>query len=155
MVAVAHWLLKSEPETFGIEHLKAKVSEPWDGVRNYMARNNLMAMKLGEEGFFYHSSCEVPGVVGVLRVVREAYPDPSQFNPESKYFDPKATEEKPRWFCPDVAYVETFPRVVTLKEIKATPGLQDMSIASASWSRLSVSPVSDKEWDIICELARA
>jgi predicted RNA-binding protein with PUA-like domain len=150
---MAHWLLKSEPETFGIEHLKAKTSEPWDGVRNYTARNNLMAMKVGEEGFFYHSSCDVPGVVGVLRIVREAYPDPSQFDPNSKYFDAKATEAKPRWFCPDVAYVKTFARVVSLREIKQTPGLQDMVVASATWSRLSVSPVTDKEWDIMCELA--
>ncbi len=150
---MARWLLKSEPETFGIEHLKAKVSEPWDGVRNYTARNNLMAMKLGEEGFFYHSSCEVPGVVGVLRVAREAFPDPTQFDPNSKYFDAKATPETPRWFCPEVEYVKTFPRVVTLREIKQTPGLQDMAIATKSWSRLSVSSVSDKEWEIITELA--
>jgi len=150
---MAHWLLKSEPETFGIHHLQAMPHEHWDGVRNYTARNNLMAMKFGEECFFYHSSCEIPGVVGVMRIVREAYPDPTQFDPASKYFDPKATDEKPRWFCPDVEYVRTFPRTVSLREIKATPGLQDMSVAQASWSRLSVSPVSDKEWDIICELA--
>jgi predicted RNA-binding protein with PUA-like domain len=150
---MAHWLLKSEPSTFGIDHLKAKGVEHWDGVRNYTARNNLQAMKLGEEAFFYHSSCEVPGVVGIMRVVREAYPDFTQFDPESKYFDPKATPEKPRWFMPDLEYVKTFPRVVSLREIKQTPGLQDMWIARASWSRLSVSPVSDKEWEIICDLA--
>jgi len=148
---MAHWLLKSEPETFGIEHLKAKGVEHWDGVRNYSARNNLMAMKLGEEGFFYHSSCEVPGVVGVLRIVREFYPDFTQFDPTSKYFDPKASEAKPRWFMPDVEYVKTFPRIVSLREIKQTPGLQEMQLVT--WSRLSVVGVSDKEWNIITELA--
>jgi predicted RNA-binding protein with PUA-like domain len=149
---MAFWLVKSEPESFGIDDLARMTVEHWDGVRNYSARNNLMAMKLGEQAFFYHSSCEVPGVAGICEVAREAYPDHTQFDPESKYFDPKATEEKPRWFMPDMKFVRKFDHVVPLSEIRNTPGLQDMEMFR--YNRLSVSRVSDKEWDIIMDLAR-
>lgn len=150
---MARWLLKSEPESFSIDDLERKGVEHWDGVRNYGARNNLMAMKLGDLGFFYHSSCEVPGVAGVCKVVREAYPDHTQFDPESKYFDPKATPDKPRWFMPDVRFVRKLDRVVPLREIRRTPGLEDMQLVR--WGRLSVSGVSDGEWAIICDLGGA
>lgn len=149
---MAYWLLKSEPDAFSIDDLKAKGVEHWDGVRNYGARNNLMAMKLGDRGFFYHSSCEVPGVVGVVEVAKEHYPDHTQFDPDSKYYDPKATEDKPRWFMPDVKFVEKFDRVVSLREIKSTPGLEEMQLVK--WSRLSVTGVSEAEWEIICGLAK-
>jgi len=148
---MAYWLLKSEPETFGIDHLRAKGVEHWDGVRNYAARNNLMAMKVGDLGFFYHSSCDVPGVVGVCEVVREHYPDFTQFDPSSKYFDAKATPEKPRWFMPDVRYVSTFDEVVPLAVIRQTPGLQQMQMIV--FNRLSVSAVTEDEWRIICGMA--
>ena len=148
---MAHWLLKSEPETFGIDHLQAKGVEHWDGVRNYGARNNLMAMKLGDLGFFYHSSCEVPGVAGICEVVREHYPDFTQFDPGSKYFDAKASPSKPRWFMPDVSFVSKFDSVVPLAEIRQTPGLGEMEMIR--FNRLSVSGVSEAEWQIICAMA--
>src|SRR5439155_12900525 len=103
-----HWLVKSEPESFSIDDLRAKDVEHWDGVRNYAARNNLMAMKLGEQAFFYHSSCDPPGIAGICEVVREAYPDFTQFDPESKYFDPRVKEDNPRWFMPDMKFVKKF-----------------------------------------------
>ena len=146
-----YWLMKSEPDTFGIDHLREKRIEPWDGVRNYAARNNLMAMKLGDLGFFSHSSCEVPGIAGILEVVREHYPDHTQFDPSSKYFDAKATPERPRWFMPDVGFVMKFDEVVPLTRIRATPGLERMQMFV--YNRLSVSAVTDEEWAAICEMA--
>jgi predicted RNA-binding protein with PUA-like domain len=148
---MGYWLVKSEPETFGIEHLREKDVEHWDGVRNYAARNNLMAMKVGDLALFHHSSADPPGIAGMCEVVREAYPDHTQFDPESKYFDPKATPDNPRWFMPDVKFVKKFDRFVPLAEIRAMPGLQDMEMFR--YNRLSVSRVSEKEWDIILELA--
>ena len=145
------WLVKSEPESFSIDHLAEKDSEHWDGVRNYGARNNLMAMKLGDLAFFYHSSCDPPGVAGICEVVREAYPDDSQFDPQSKYFDPKASPDKPRWFMPDMKFVRKFERYVPLGEIRETPGLQDMEMFR--FNRLSVSGVTEEEWAIIRRLA--
>src|SRR5512135_2913880 len=107
---MAHWLLKTEPTTFSIDHLAEKKVEHWDGVRNFQARNNLRAMKVGEHAFFYHSSTGEPGIAGICEVVREAYPDGSQFDPNSKYFDPKSSPEKPRWWMPDVGFVRKFER---------------------------------------------
>lgn len=150
---MAHWLLKSEPTTFGIDHLEQKKVEHWDGVRNYTARNNLRAMKVGEQCFFYHSNADPTGVAGICEVVREAYPDHTQFDPSSKYFDPKATPEKPRWFMPDVGFVRKFPRIVTLAELREVPGLENMVLVNRS--RLSVQPVTDEEWEIICSLAES
>ena len=146
-----YWLLKSEPSTFSIDDLEAKGVEHWDGVRNYMARNNLMAMKVGELAFFHHSSADPPGIAGICEVVREAYPDFTAFDPGSKYFDPKSSPDKPRWFMPDVRFVRKFPRFVPLAEIRETPGLSDMMLVK--FGRLSVQPVSEKEWEIICDLA--
>lgn len=148
---MAHWLLKSEPESFSIDDLRAKKVEHWDGVRNYVARNNLRAMDLGDLAFFYHSNADPPGVAGVCKVVKTAYPDHTQFDPNSKYFDPKATPDKPRWFMPDVRFVKKFPRLVPLAEIRATPGLQEMALVRAA--RLSVQPVTETEWEIITALA--
>ncbi len=148
---MAYWLLKTEPESFSIDALHQKGIEHWDGVRNYGARNNLMAMEVGDLGFFYHSSCDVPGVAGICVIVREAYPDHFQFDPQSKYFDPKATPDKPRWFMPDVQFVKKFERFVPLAQIRQTPGLQEMQLVT--FGRLSVTGVTEKEWEIICDLA--
>lgn len=148
---MAYWLLKSEPSTFSIDHLKAKKVEHWDGVRNFQARNNLMAMKVGEQAFFYHSNADPIGIAGICKVAKLAYPDHSQFDPTSPYFDPKATPDKPRWFMPDVRYVRTFRRFVTLAELREVPGLEDMALLRAS--RLSVQPVTDEQWAIVCALA--
>jgi len=149
---VAHWLLKTEPEAFSIDDLERLGTAPWDGVRNYMARNNLQAMRLGDRAFFYHSSTEPRGVVGVCEVVREAYPDHTAFDPESKYFDRRSKPEAPTWFMPDVRFVERFPRMVTLAEIRATRGLEDMALVQRG-QRLSVQPVRDAEWEIVTALA--
>jgi predicted RNA-binding protein with PUA-like domain len=148
---MSYWLVKSEPGTFSIDDLERKGVEHWDGVRSYMARNNLMAMKLGDLALFHHSSADPPGVAGICEVVREAYPDHTQFDPESKYFDPKATPDNPRWFMPDVRFVRKFPRYVPIKEIRETPGLQDMALVQRGM-RLSVQPVTEKEWQIVCDL---
>ena len=148
---MAYWLVKTEPSSFSIDDLERMGVEHWDGVRAYPARNNLMAMRVGEQAFFYHSSAEPPGVVGVCEVVREAYPDFTQFDPESKYFDAKATPANPRWFMPDVKFVRKFPRKVPLSEIRQTPGLADMDLVR--WGRLSVQRVTEKEWEIVCDLA--
>lgn len=149
---MANWLMKSEPETFGIKHLEAKRREHWDGVRNYQARNNMMAMKAGDRVLFYHSVTEPIGVAGLARVAREAYPDHTALDPSSKYFDPKASAEKPIWFMVDVEHVETFPRIVPLAQMRATPGLESMAILQKG-SRLSVTPVRDEEFAIVCDLA--
>lgn len=148
---MAFWLLKSEPSSYSIDDLEREGTASWDGVRNYAARNNLMAMKVRDLGFFYHSAADAPGVAGICEVVREAYPDHTQFDPSSKYFDPKATPEKPRWFMPDVRFVRKFERLVPLREIRQTPGLQDMELVR--FGRLSVQSVSEKEWEIVLDLA--
>ena len=148
---MAQWLLKTEPSTFSIDDLEKKSVEHWDGVRNFQARNNLRAMRLGEEAFFYHSSTEEKGIAGLCNVVREAYPDDSQFDPNSKYFDPRSTPEEPRWWMPDVGFVRKFPRVITLSELRTVPGLEQMVLLNRS--RLSVQPVAEEEWQIILQLA--
>ena len=146
----AYWLLKSEPESYSIDDLQREGVASWDGVRNYAARNHLMSMKLGDLGFFYHSSADPPGVVGICEVVREAYPDHTQFDPESKYFDAKASPDRPRWFMPDVRFVGKFERLVPLSEIRRTPGLEDMQLVR--FGRLSVQSVTEQEWEIVCDL---
>ena len=151
---MAFWLLKTEPEAFSIGDLERMGVSPWDGVRNYQARNNLRAMKVGERALFYHSSTDPTGVVGICEVVREAYPDHVAWDPASKYYDPRSTPERPLWFMPDVAFVERFPRIVTLAELRRTPGLEAMTLLQRG-SRLSVQPVSEEEWRIVTELARA
>ncbi len=148
---MAYWLVKSEPESFSIDHLREKNVEHWDGVRNFQARNNLKAMQLGERAFFYHSSCSPPGIAGMCEVAREAYPDESQFDPDSKYYDETSSREKPKLWNPDMRFVEKFPRFIPLEELRATAGLEDMVLLRRS--RLSVQPVSDDEWKIIVAIA--
>ncbi len=150
---MARWLLKTEPEAFSIDDLERLGVAPWDGVRSYFARNNLRAMQVGEQAFFYHSSIQPPGVVGICEVVREAYPDHTAWDPDSRYFDPRSSPEDPQWLMPDVRFVERFPRMVTLPELRATPGLEAMVLLHRGM-RLSVQPVRDDEWEIIVALAR-
>lgn len=148
---MAFWLFKSEPDVFGIAHLKASPNQttPWDGVRNYQARNLMRdEMRLGDLGFFYHSNCKVPGVVGVMEVVAEAHPDPTQFDPQNKYFDAKARVDAPRWFCVDLKFVEEFDAVIPLEAMKANPALADMALVRKG-NRLSVMPVTKAEWEAI------
>jgi predicted RNA-binding protein with PUA-like domain len=145
---MAYWLMKSEPDVFSIEDLKArpKSTEHWDGVRNYQARNMMRdQMETGDKMFFYHSSCPQPGIVGIAEVVREAYSDDSAQNPESRYYDPKASPEDPRWVMVDVKFVRKLTRLITLSEIKSEPALQKMALVKKG-SRLSIMAVSKEEW---------
>jgi predicted RNA-binding protein with PUA-like domain len=149
---ISHWLMKSEPDTFSIDDLKARGSEPWDGVRNYQARNFMRdGMRVGDGVFFYHSNCAEPGIVGLAKVASEAYPDPSQFDPKSDYFDPGASRENPRWMLVDVAFVRKLKRTITLKELQALPSLAEMALVRKG-NRLSVMPVTAAEWKIILGL---
>jgi predicted RNA-binding protein with PUA-like domain len=146
--------MKSEPETFGIQDLfnKPDQTEHWDGVRNYQARNMMRdSMKIGDQVFFYHSNCEVPGIVGIMKVVREGYPDFSAFDPNDKHFDPKSNPDHPRWIMVDVKYVRTLSRIITLKELKLKPELADLALVR-NGNRLSIMPVTKKQWDFILSL---
>jgi predicted RNA-binding protein with PUA-like domain len=145
------WLMKTEPDSFGIADLARVTIEPWTGVRNYMARNIMRQMAVGDGVLFYHSSCEPPGVAGLARVVETGIVDETQFDPRSKYFDERATREKPQWDCVNVAYVETLPRFVELAELRATPALADMMCLRRGM-RLSVQPVTPGEYKTIVKL---
>lgn len=136
----SYWLMKSEPEEFSIDDLARKGRAHWDGVRNFQARNHIRAMRVFDVVLFYHSNATPKGVVGLARVVREAYPDHTQFDPKSDYFDPTAKPDEPRWSMVDIELIEKFPRIVTLDEIKTTRSLADMLVARKGM-RLSVQPV--------------
>lgn len=146
-----YWLMKSEPDVFGIDHLKArpKKTEPWDGVRNYQARNMMRdEMKKGDQVLFYHSNCDEPGVVGVMEVVKEGYPDHTALNPEAKYYDPKSDPDKPRWYMVDVKYKRKLKRTITLAELKEAKALEDCPLTRKG-NRLSIMPLTKKQWDYI------
>lgn len=149
-----YWLMKSEPDVYSIDDLAKKGRGTWEGVRNYTARNFMRAMKEGDLVLFYHSSTTPPGVVGVMKIVREAYPDPFQHDPKSEYYDPKSKPEDPRWSAVDVGFVEKLPKQVTLDEIKAEPALADMIICQRG-NRLSVTPVDAKEFKKLLKLGGA
>jgi predicted RNA-binding protein with PUA-like domain len=140
-----YWLMKSEPESYGIDHLKKDGSTAWEGVRNFQARNFMQAMEVGDEVLFYHSSCAVPGIYGLAKVSAVASPDKTQFDPKSHYFDARAKKEKPIWFCVRVSYVRTFKVPLTLTEMKADKKLNRMKMLEQG-SRLSVTPVGDAEF---------
>ena len=147
-----YWLFKSEPTTFGIDHLVKcpRQTEPWNGVRNYQARNMLRdEIKVGDKGFFDHSSCVPPGIVGMIEVVRSGYADHTAFDPGSPYYDADSTPDKPRWYMVDVKLIEKFPRMITLEEIKSNSKLKDM-VVTRQGSRLSITPVTANEWKVIC-----
>ena len=151
-----YWLMKSEPDVFGIDHLKSRPrkTEHWDGVRNYQARNMMRdEMKKGDLVFFYHSNCPEPGIVGIMKVVREGYPDHTAFDPETKYYDPKSDPDKPRWYMVDVHYVRQLKRNIPLAELKqyADGPLQGLPLVRKG-NRLSIMPVSKKHWNKILSL---
>lgn len=144
--------MKSEPDVFSIDHLKTKIRSGWDGVRNYQARNFMRdEMKKGDLVLFYHSSCEIPGIAGIAFVSKESHPDPTQFDSSSDYYDPKATKENPRWFMVEVEFKEKFDRIITLTEIKNEKSLSSMPLVQKG-SRLSINPVSEKEYKTIMKL---
>jgi len=148
-----HWLMKTEPEQFGITDLERVKVEPWSGVRNYMARANMRAMQVGDAVLFYHSSTQPPGVAGLATVSRTGVVDETQFDPDSPYFDPKATRDKPRWDCVDVRYVETLPHYVELAQMREDPSLKKMMLLKRGM-RLSVQPVTAAEYKRIVAMGR-
>ncbi|MBF0255467.1 MAG: EVE domain-containing protein [Gammaproteobacteria bacterium] len=151
-----YWLMKSEPDVFGIDHLQAmpQQTEHWDGVRNYQARNMMRdQMKVGDPVFFYHSNCEEPGIVGLMRVSREGYPDFTAYDPTTKYHDPKSDPDKPRWYMVDVTYERHLKRNISLRELKeyADGPLTDCPLLRKG-NRLSIMPISQEQWDFILAL---
>ena len=149
-----YWLMKTEPNEFGIDDLakRPRKTEPWDGVRNYQARNMMRdEMKKGDRVFIYHSNCEVPGIVGIASITREGYPDPTAFDPEDKHYDPKSDLAAPRWYLVDVKFERKLRRTIPLAELKAQAALEDMPLVRRG-NRLSVMPVNEREWEYILSL---
>lgn len=154
-----YWLMKSEPSTFGIEDLKRAKNRTtgWDGVRNYQARNFLRdEMKNGDLAFFYHSSCEQPGIAGIVKITREAYPDRSAFDPKDHHYDPDSDPKNPRWYAVDVTLEQIFEEVLTLESLRshAEGALKSMVLLKRG-NRLSITPLTRAEWKFIEALARA
>lgn len=154
-----YWLFKAEPDVYGIEHLATEAHKTgrWDGIRNYQARNFLRdQVALGDNVFIYHSSCKTPGIVGSAKVVKAAYPDPTQFDPESHYYDPKATHTNPRWVAVDIKLEEIFAELISLATIKqcalTTHRLSEMVLLRQA--RLSIQPVKAAEWKTIQQLRK-
>lgn len=146
-----YWLMKSEPDTFSLQDLKERPQqrEPWDGVRNYQARNFMRdGMSVGDGILFYHSNTKPPGIVGLAEVVSEAYPDPTAFDKKSKYYDEKSDPSNPRWFLVDVAYRKDFKHQVSLEAMKGMPELAEMKVLQKG-NRLSITPVSESEYKAI------
>lgn len=149
-----YWLMKSEPDEFGIDHLKSRPdqTEPWDGVRNYQARNMMRdQMQVGDLAFFYHSNTKPPGIVGIMEIVRTGLPDPTQFDPESDYYDPKSDPDSPRWYLVEVKFVRKLSRMITLDELKSHLELAELAVVRRG-NRLSINPVGKAEWDFILSL---
>lgn len=150
---MALWLMKSEPDCYGIDDLQKQGVGMWEGCRNYTVRNYIRdEMMPGDLAFFYHSSCDPPGVIGTMEIVSEAYPDPTQFDPSSEYYDPKSPKDNPRWFVRDVKFLSKLPRLVTLAEIRANPALADMALLRRG-QRLSIQRVAPEEWEIVLAMA--
>jgi predicted RNA-binding protein with PUA-like domain len=150
---MAYWLMKSEPDAYSIDDLKRDGSTYWDGIRNYQVRNMIRDdMKIGDEAIFYHSNCKPPAAVGVMRIASEAYPDPTQFDQDSAYYDAGSDPDDPRWLVRDVEYVRHLPRTVSLQEMKAHPGLEGFQLLKRG-NRLSIVPVSEAQWSLIMRLA--
>jgi predicted RNA-binding protein with PUA-like domain len=147
-----YWLIKSEPHVYSIKLLKKEKRSPWDGVRNYQARNMMRDdMKIGDLVLYYHSNCAELGVVGMARVVSEPHPDHTQFDKKSKYYDEKSKEDNPRWILVDFEYVGEFPKAVSLADMKADPKLEGMVVVGKG-NRLSISPVEGKHFRRVCKL---
>lgn len=144
---MAYWLLKSEPDSFGYRDLVKAKKEGWDGIRNYQARNFMREMRVGDQAIFYHSNASPPGAAGICKIVREAEPDPSQFDPDSKYYDPNSDRDEPRWDWVTVAPVREL-RFVPLDELKTIPELADSRLL-AKGNRLSVIPLTETEFEAI------
>lgn len=146
------WLMKSEPDELSIAELRKRGTARWDGVRNYQARNFVRSMQIGDQFFFYHSSCAKVGIAGIAAIISEPYPDPVALDPDSHYFDPKASAEKNPWSAIDVEFVEMFPEVLSLSRLRAhSEALEGLALLQRA-SRLSVMPVSESQWNYILGL---
>jgi predicted RNA-binding protein with PUA-like domain len=147
-----YWLVKSEPDVYSIDDLARDGSTHWNGVRNFKARNHMRAMALGDGVFFYHSNADPKAIVGIARVSREAYPDFTQFERKSEYYEPKATKEKPYWYMVDIELVRKLDDPQTLEKLRGVKELREMALLKKG-QRLSVQPVTEAEWQVICGLA--
>jgi predicted RNA-binding protein with PUA-like domain len=149
---VQYWLFKSEPTTFSIDDLvqSPRKTTCWEGVRNYQARNFLKSMNVGDLGFFYHSNTDPPAIVGIVKVVKAAYPDSFAFDSRSRYFDPRSAPDSPRWFLVDVQFVKKFPQALHLEQLRAVKGLEKMELLRKG-SRLSIQPVRPDEWQRVLD----
>ena len=151
---MAYWLMKSNPKFFGIDDLRRKETDSWDGVRNYRARNFMRdKMQVGDQVLFYHSSANPSGVAGIMTVSKSGYPDPSQFHPEHRHYDPIATEDDPRWYMIDVDFEQAFIDVLPLSELKFLPALEDSLLLRKGCQQLTVIPLEPKHWHAIMEMA--
>ncbi len=139
---MAYWLMKSEPDVYGIDHLQREGTTLWDGIRNYQARNFMRSMQIGDQAFFYHSNTKPPGIVGLMEVIETQLIDPSQFDPASKYFDPASTTEKPRWDCVRLRYVRHFEQLLSLDALKEQFSAEELGVVKRG-NRLSILPVAD------------
>lgn len=149
---VGYWLMKSEPDSYSIDDLKRDGRSPWDGIRNYQARNMMRDdMRVGDEVFFYHSSCKVPAITGIARVASEPYPDPTQFDRKSRYHDPKSSRNEPRWILVDIEYIRHMDRPIPLSELKEQSDLADFQLVKRG-NRLSIFPVRKTHWDVVLGL---
>lgn len=148
---MSFWLMKSEPNTYSIDMLARAKNQTgfWDGIRNYQARNFIRDdMQENDLAFFYHSSCEVPGIVGIMQIIHAPRPDETAFDPKSEYFDLKSDPKHPRWFGVDVKLVEKFTQILTLSELKQQPALAEMQLLKRG-NRLSILPITAKQWQVI------
>jgi predicted RNA-binding protein with PUA-like domain len=139
---MAYWLMKSEPEVYGIEHLRREKTTLWDGIRNYQARNFMRAMAIGDQAFFYHSNTKPPGIVGLMEVVEIGLVDPTQFDPGSKYHDPASSRDHPRWDCVRLRFVRQFPRLLSLESLRETFSAEELGVVRRG-NRLSILPVPE------------
>ena len=149
-----YWLMKNEPEAFSIDDLERVKVEPWDGIRNYQVRNFIRDdMSIGDQAIFYHSSCKVPGIVGMMEIVKEAYPDHTAFDPDEHYFDAKSKADNPTWLMVDVKFISKLSEPITLQELRTYPELSDMRILQKG-NRLSITPLDKKHWNFISKLMK-
>ncbi len=139
---MAHWLMKSEPDVYGIHHLQQEGTTLWDGIRNYQARNFMRSMAIGDRAFFYHSNAKPPGIVGMMEVIETGLTDPSQFDPASKYFDPKSKPQAPRWDCVRLRYVGTFAELLSLDQLREQFSVEELTVVRQG-NRLSILPVPE------------
>lgn len=149
-----YWLMKSEPDVYGIDHLKKEKKSYWDGVRNFKARNNMRDMNIGDGVLFYHSNAEPKGIVGIARVCTEAYPDFTQFDKKNKYYDRRATKDKPYWFMVDIEFVEKFDACLELSFLRTVDKLEGMDLLKKG-QRLSVQQVRPEHWKAVLKLANS